>query len=135
MSNAEEILELWSQLPDEVKGRKAPSHELEAFESEYGTIPVDYRWFLRECGGGPVGPDWIDGIGELANTHAKFRSESIVHNGWTSTGFIIGWDGAGNPILIDETGKVIVEDHNFGGIHELSSSFRSFLLARLRGTT
>ena len=42
--------------------------------------------------------------------------------------FVIGWDGAGNPYGIDSaTGKLLVEDHNFGGIHEVATSFEAFL--------
>jgi hypothetical protein len=42
--------------------------------------------------------------------------------------FVIGWDGAGNPFGIETaTGKILVEDHNFGGIHEMASSFEAFL--------
>lgn len=42
--------------------------------------------------------------------------------------FIIGWDGFGNPFGIAEnSGKLLVEDHNFGGIHEMAESFEAFL--------
>jgi len=44
--------------------------------------------------------------------------------------FIIGWDGWGNPFGIElSSGRVLVEDHNFGGIHEMAPSFH-VLLAR-----
>ena len=47
--------------------------------------------------------------------------------------FVIGWDGAGNPFGIDRaTGRVLVEDHNFGGIHEMAESFSAFLEAGLK---
>ena len=43
--------------------------------------------------------------------------------------FVIGWDGSGNPFGIEEaTGRILVEDHNFGGIHELASSLAHFIL-------
>jgi hypothetical protein len=41
---------------------------------------------------------------------------------------VIGWDGAGNPFGIEQaTGRVVAEDHNFGGVHELAQSFVTFL--------
>ena len=76
-----------------------------------------------------IGSEWVDSIGELTQTHRKFSVESGLEKGWTMDGvFVIGWDGAGNPFGIElETGKLIVEDHNFGGVQEMSSSFEEFL--------
>jgi hypothetical protein len=43
--------------------------------------------------------------------------------------FILGGERAGNPIGIETaTGRVVVEDHNFGGIHELAPSPEEFML-------
>lgn len=48
-----------------------------------------------------------------------------MDNGWC---FVIGWDGAGNPFGIEIViGKLLVEDHNFGGVHEMAMSFEAFL--------
>lgn len=42
--------------------------------------------------------------------------------------FVIGWDGGGNPFGIHiESGRIIVEDHDFGGIHDMAKSFAAFL--------
>ncbi len=42
--------------------------------------------------------------------------------------FVIGWDGAGNPFGVHaQTGKLMVEDHNFGEVHELAASFPEWL--------
>jgi hypothetical protein len=61
-------------------------------------------------------------------------AESRIPNGWTLKGvFVIGWDGAGNPFGIDgDSGRVLVEDHNFGGVHELATSFEAFLARGLQ---
>ena len=131
MKNAQKIIDAWMNIPESVKERKASENDLDRFESGYGTIPKEFRWFLLNCGGGPIGSDLIDGIDELVDSHIKFQKESESEGGWKSKGFVIGWDGAGNPILIEENGKVVVEDHNFGGIHELSSSFEALLIERL----
>lgn len=43
--------------------------------------------------------------------------------------FIIGWDGSGNPFGIEiTTGRVVVEEHSFGDIHELTPSLEEFML-------
>lgn len=111
--------------------RRATQTDLERFEEEHGPIPPEFRWFLTECGGGVVGAEWVDGIDLLGKTHTKFKAES-GGRGWTMTGvFVIGWDGAGNPYGIDaRTGAIHVEDHNFGGIHVMASSFGEFLSRR-----
>lgn len=108
-----------------------PATELEpqAFETEYGPIPSEFRWFPAVCGGGPVGSERVDSTRELPATLRKFRAEFGPPRGWTLTGvFVIGWDGGGNPFGIHaSTGRVLVEDHDVGGIHEMSPSFTAFL--------
>jgi hypothetical protein len=123
------IADAFAALPDGCKYAVATTSQLDEFESTFGPIPDDFRWFLMRCGGGTIGSVWVDGIDELTETHRKFVEESAIENGWTMDGvFIIGWDGAGNPFGIEtETGRILVEDHNFGGIHEMSSSFEAFL--------
>ena len=120
----------FKELPDGMLYAPASEEELLEFEATFGAIPEDYRWLLKTCGGGVIGPDWVDGIVELANSHKKFQREFGPPRGWTMTGvFIIGWDGSGNPFGIETaTGRVVVEDHNFGGIHELATSFEEFIL-------
>jgi hypothetical protein len=111
---------------------RSPEHagvpgQLEEFERTYGPIPAAARQFLRQCGGGPVGSEWVDGIEHLSESHRKFRRE-CGPGGWRNIDvFVIGWDGAGNPIGIDAAAAVVVEDHNFGGAHVLAASFEEFL--------
>lgn len=81
-----------------------------------------YREWLVSTGGGPIGSDWYDGIHELADSQ-----ESLRINDWSITGFVIGWDGAGNPLVLKENGMILTEDHNFGGIHEVAQSFEALL--------
>ena len=127
------IITSWLTLPDELRGRPATEQQLRVFESRFSPIPPEFRWFLLTLGGGPVGCEWVDGISELSSTHEKFNEEFGPPRGWTMAGiFVIGWDGWGNPYGIErETGKVLVEDHNFGGIHEMASSFEAFLVRGL----
>jgi len=128
-SKRKQIADAFSALPDGCKHAIATERQLEEFESAFGIIPDEFRWFLLHCGGGTIGTEWVDGIDELPRTHRKFKAESAIKNGWTMEGvFVIGWDGAGNPFGIESaTGRMLAEDHNFGGIHEMSSSFPAFL--------
>jgi hypothetical protein len=94
---------------------------LEAFEAEFGAIPGDYRWYLAECGGGVIGSEWIDGIEELAVTHRKIREGQRRGFYRIARFFPLGWDGFGNAYGYDlETGHIVMEDHNFGGVHEMA---------------
>ena len=122
------LVAAWRTLPEEVRSAPATEEQLREFEREFGPVPAEFRWFLRTCGGDPVGSEWVDGIGELAESHCKFIAEAGP-GGWTMADvFVIGWDGGGNPFAIHrQTGKVLVEDHAFGGIHELAESFAAFL--------
>jgi hypothetical protein len=127
------LLGAWLALPEDIRYPPAAEDQLRSFESEFGPIPLEFRRFLAEFGGGVVGREWVDGIRELPFTHGKFRKEFGPH-GWSMADvFVIGWDGAGNPFGIDRSsGKVLVEDHNLGGIHEIAESFGGFLEAGLK---
>jgi hypothetical protein len=40
----------------------------------------------------------------------------------------MGWDGFGNVYGYDlETGHIVMEDHNFGGVHEVAADFYGLL--------
>lgn len=123
-------------LPEEVRSAPATQEELSAFESNFGPIPPAYRWYPEQCGGGVAGAEWLDNVHQLAVSHRKFRDES-GGRGWRMRGvFIVGWDGAGNPLGIDtSTGEVRVEDHDFGGIHVIAPSFAEFLAQAMNVST
>lgn len=106
---------------------KATEEQLQEFERDFGVIPEDYRWFLKNLGGGGVEP--LDTIFELPKSHREFRS-----GGWTlENTFVVGWDN-GNPFGIElTTGEVLLEDHDFGGIHLLAPSFAAYLLEQIYG--
>lgn len=131
---ARAVLDRWEYLPLELRSPRATAQELLDLEQALGRpIPPAYRWFLEHCGGGPWGAEYIDGIEDLLDSHRKFAEEAREPRGWTLKDFfLIGWDGAGNPYGIDErSGAVVVEDHTFGGVHELAPSFEDLLRAQL----
>ena len=121
-------------LPPDLRHRPVSETALKRFEARFGPIPADFRWYLSECGGGIVGSERVSGITDLRESHVKFRAESGDSSGWTMKNvFIIGWDGSGNPFGIDlDSGSILVEDHDFGGIHEMAPSFEAFLTRGLR---
>ena len=117
-------------LPESLKRKPATHEEINDFESKYTKIPEDYRWFLLACGGGIFGSEEFDSIDELQKTYIKFIKESEHSKGWTMRDvFIIGWDGSGNPFGIDtSTGKILLEDHTFGGIHQIAENLQEYML-------
>jgi hypothetical protein len=127
------IREAHDALPAACRSNPASEDALRAFEAEFGPIPADYRWYLAECGGGVVHSEWLDDIDALKKSHAKFRAEAAHPSGWKKKDeFLIGWDGGGNPMLIDrKSGEVVVEDHDFGGVHIEAPSFAAFCLKRV----
>jgi hypothetical protein len=125
----QKIYEHFKAISVSLKRDPATEEQLREFEASYGEIPADYRWFLLTCGGGHFGAEEVDDIVRLTKSHAKFQREFLRPRGWTMSGvFIIGWDGAGNPFGIEIASRVVVEDHNFGGTHELAPSLEEFML-------
>ena len=127
-----QLLLAWQQLPEAVRYLPATQGQIDAFESQHGPIPQAYREFLMQFGGGAVGGEWLDGVGQLVSTHAKFRRERGSHGWQLEDAFLIGWDGAGNPLAINGAGAVVVEDHNFGGVHQLAPSLMAYVAEGLR---
>ena len=123
----ERLRTAWLRLPDEVRSPVATQEQLKSFEGRWGHIPEDCRWFLETLGGGPVGSEWIDDIAALGKSHAKWRQEFGPPAGWSLPMFVIGWDGGGNPIGIADSGEVVAEYHDGGGVAALASSFAAFL--------
>lgn len=126
------LVAAWHACPAEDRHPPATESELLAFESEFGPIPPVFREYLSVCGGRVGGDgDWIDGLPELRDTHRSFQADSGPGGFWRMREvFVIGWDGSGNPFGIEGvSGRVLVEDHDFGGIHEMAPSFHT-LLAR-----
>jgi len=126
--NKKAIEKIWYSRKGDLSNTVANDIEIEGFINRYGEIPEDYLWFIKTCGGGVVGSEWIDGITDLHSTHDKFNKECNIPNGYTiGDSFVIGWDGAGNPIAIHPDGKVISQWHDSGDIVVLSESFEKWL--------
>lgn len=118
------LLAAWHDCPEDYRLQPASEEELSSFESEFGPIPPAFREYLEVCGGGIGGsPEWIDGLTELVATHRHY-STGLPEGWWTMRDvFVIGWDGSGNPFGIERSsGRILVEDHDFGGIHEMVPS-------------
>jgi hypothetical protein len=123
------IRALWEGRPEDVRSAPASEANLIEFESEFGPIPEDYRWFLAECGGGIVGSEWVDDIEHLAASQRKYEQERDAGY-WHSSMFVIGWDGGGQPFGVDPLTQAVVSEAD-GQIRTLSPSIEHFLLRGL----
>ena len=125
----QKLVAAWLVQPEDIRSPPASDAKIAAFEKRFGPIPSIFRWFLQECGGGAIGSEWVDDIDALTATHEKFAIESALPAGWRLKDvFVIGGDGEGNPFGIQAgSGKVLVEDHDFGGVHEMAPSFAALL--------
>ena len=127
-SQQQQVKNAHFELPEDCRHTPASPEELIEFERDFGQIPEDYRWYLAECGGGVIGSEWIDGIDELASTHRKIREGQTKGFYRISHFFPLGWDGFGNAYGYDlETGHIVMEDHNFGGVHEVATDLYDLL--------
>lgn len=131
-TSRELISKLWLARLEEIRYVPATDRALGSFETEFGPIPDDFRWFLAACGGGVVGSEWVDGIQQLASSHRKHQRER-TRNGGKANFFLIGWDCAGQPFGIDRaTGEVVIEPEGSDGeVRRLSPSIEAYLLAGL----
>ena len=124
------LLTVWQTLPAGMRSDTATVSEVADFESRFGAIPTDLKWFLLVLGGGAVGTEWLDDIRQLAESHTKVAAEQEY---WKLLDcFVVGWDGAGNPMALSRsTGELVVADHNTGQRHQLAPSLQAFLVAGL----
>lgn len=116
------IIEKYKKQYEAVIDGPASDLDVDEILNRYGVSNSLYRDWLIQTGGGPIGPDWYDTLAELEESQKNIKNEF-----WTITGFVIGWDGTGNPIVLSEDGKVITEDHNTGETYNMAFSFEALL--------
>ena len=99
-----------------------------ASRAAVGPIPPDVEWYLSACGGGVCGSEWLDGPAEMTATHASYRECCEAGALSRRDLFVFARDGFGNYLGIEPgAGRVLYEDHDFGGVHEAAPSFARFL--------
>lgn len=94
----------------------------------------DYRKFLSRYGGAMVGPYPIFGLARAEPMDEKLWSVVAVtrhfrEQAWPGVDrwYVISMDHAGNPIGIDESGKVFSYDHDACETIEVAQDFESYL--------
>jgi len=98
--------------------------EYEEFLERYGAAMVNQYPVLGLRQAEVMGNDaW-----SVLEVTQRFRDD-----GWPGgeAWYIVSIDGAGNPIGLDPSGRVLVSDHNVGSIEEVAESFERFLVGIL----
>lgn len=114
-------------------GTKSTIEEIENAEKALNTkFDPDYNEFLLNWGGCIVGTSEIYGLNNcelldeetVIELNESFREDNPeIPSDW----LVIGSDYAGNPIAIDNIGKIVVDDHDSGTIEILASSFEEYI--------
>ena len=102
----------------------ASEDDLQRFETAFGELPADYRWFLSTLGS----VAGLDDLPKLWHSQAKYEKAFGPPMGWSMERVVvIGWSGTGEPVAIHKpTGRVLTETRG-GGIRELAPSFLDYL--------
>lgn len=94
----------------------------------------EYRQFVKRYGGALVGPLPVYGIARAEPMDDELWSVVAVtrhfrEQAWPGVEhwYVISMDHGGNPIGIDESGKVLTYDHDAGETIELAEDFELYL--------
>jgi hypothetical protein len=104
------------------------------FDDHHFRIPEDYREFLHRYGAGILGAYTIYGIGScklMGNDSESARkvTEFFKSQSWPGIDgwLIISVDTSGNPIGMDDSGKIGISDVVHGCVDELANDFEEFI--------
>ena len=134
ISTIEKIEDFFKKNPI-AKGEPATQEEIVNAEKELGIkFQKDYIFFLLNYGGSMIKNQEIYGFhnSELMDeTDIVELTELYREDGGKEKWLIIGTDYSGNSIGIDENGKIIVNDHDFGEEFVLGETFEDYILKSL----
>lgn len=133
--------ETWKAIEDmftrhpTLRAERVAAAEIEAAEADIGIrLSDDYKEFIGRYGGAILGPFPIFGLRRatpMANSDGSFVevTRSFRRQRWPGTErwAIISVDHAGNPVGIDNEGKIWISDHDARAVQLLGDSFDSYL--------
>ena len=111
--------------------RPEPEDNIKKFESNYVSIPSEYRWLLLNLGGCYLVEPWIFGLKELTENYTIFEEvyEEYMCECEHGPAFPIGGLGDGSIVFIDlESGKVRGYNNDYADLEEISESFSELIL-------
>lgn len=114
-------------------GEKATTADIKFIENTLNLkLDEDYIDFISSFGGGVLGNKEIYSIKNseiIGDENIIEINERYKNDDWEGIEkwLIIGTDHSGNPIGIDTNGKIVSNDHDFGGIFTVAESFEDYL--------
>ena len=139
--------EIWQALDDLfsrtpiLKAEGVEPDEIATAEHEVGVaLDEDYKEFVRRYGGAIVGPFPIFGLRKavpMGKDEGSFVeiTESFRQQRWPAVEkwAIISMDHSGNPVGLDDTGKVWISDHDARAVQVIAANFEEYLRKRCLG--
>jgi hypothetical protein len=121
-----------------LRGGEVPYGEIDAAASRLGfRLGSEYREFVHRYGGAIVGPYPIYGLRRAPAMGQKEGSvfditRDFKQQGWPGVNdwLVISIDHAGNPVGLDEDGKVWISDHDAGVVEVIANTFEAYLRKR-----
>jgi len=104
---------------------------IKKFESNYDSIPSEYRWLLLNLGGCYLAEPWIFDLKELEENYTFFEEayEEYMSECEHGQAFPIGGLGDGSIVFIDlESGKVRGYNNDYADFEEIAESFSELIL-------
>ena len=119
-----------AKFPIAVRERAATEAELREFEAAFGAIPDDYRWLLVAAVAAWLARSELTASRSLPSLTPSFAASLDRHAvGRCEMFSLLAGMVAVNPFGIEQSsGRILVEDHDFGGIHEMAASLQEFIL-------
>ena len=114
------------------KGIRPESEDnIKKFESNYVSMPSEYRWLLLNIGGCYLAEPWIFDLKELEENYTFFKDayEEYMSGCERGKAFPIGGLGDGSIVFIDlESGKVRGYNNDYTDLEEIAGSFSKLVL-------
>ena len=111
--------------------RQESEDNIKKFESNYDSIPSEYRWLLLNMGGCYLAEPWIFDLKELEENYTFFEDayEEYMGECEHDKAFPIGGLGDGSIVFIDlESGKVRGYNNDYTDLEEIANSFFELIL-------
>ena len=111
--------------------RPEPEDNIKKFESNYVSIPSEYRWLLLNLGGCYLAEPWIFDLKELEENYTFFEEAYEEYMGECEHGkaFPVGGLGDGSIVFIDlESGKVRGYNNDYTDLEGIADNFSELIL-------
>lgn len=136
--------ETWQALDDLflatpiMRAEEVESDEIATAEQEVGVaLADDYKEFVRRYGGAIVGPFRVFGLRRavpMGKNETSFVevTKNFRRQRWPAVEkwAVISMDHGGNPIGLDDGGKVWISDHDARAVQVIAANFEEYLRKR-----